>query len=376
MTTSPLIPPFSRLPSPGPCVIASPRTPVLFSPIKGTGYTFGEISLGSGSSKRTYKAQAIRNTSELEHFRSLAGQNSSNGDSSSVLLQESVPNSSRSPTQRAISVIEISSDDHIAERQYNQIRQESRIIKLCKELNIPNIVRFESIDFVQESDPLTRKIFILSPLCEGGALNTLPRDQPELICKIFHAIAQTIRLLHSHQIVHWDIKPENILLRNGQPVLIDFGCSWVIGSDEFPIPKESEGTMTYRSPYPRGPNESPKSRDIFAFGATLYQILAGKSLAEDVCKIIAQRKELNPKNIDIKMMFLAQATDTLIREAILENIEDSHAQDLLIQMLFCNAQQFRSGSNSKDLWGQTHELTIEQVLAHPYFQASSHQSAN
>jgi len=30
--------------------------------------------------------------------------------------------------------------------------------------------------------------------------------------------------MHSHMVVHWDIKPENIMLHNGeQPVIIDFG---------------------------------------------------------------------------------------------------------------------------------------------------------
>lgn len=354
MATFPFISSFSS---------AAPSTPIIYSPNKMTAYTFGEVSLGTGSFKSVSVANAVRGDEELELLQGLAENYPRDSSTSSCLLRGQIPHSSRSPTDRAMSVIQLSANDEMALHQRDQIDQEIKILKLCKELNIPRIIQFESI-YVVHSE---RKIFLLSPFCEGGKLQNLPPNQILLIHKTLKEIAETIQQLHGHGIVHGDIKPDNILLKNGEPILIDLGCSWVIDDEKFPSPNNNEGTIAYRSSSPRANYESPKSRDIFALAATMYQLFTGTLLATDVCSLILQRKKLRPEGIDIGRMFRVQSTDTFVQEVIREKIPDFHAQDLLIKMLFCNSQEIKQNAVREELWNATHEFTIEHVLAHPYF---------
>lgn len=92
-------------------------------------------------------------------------------------------------------------------------------------------------------------------------------------------IAHGLRFLHSHNIVHLDIKPPNVLVSIEDLCKIaDFGCSLKLepGCDVSPLsPHLSHvgGTYTHRSPeLLKGEGVSPKA-DIYSFGITLWQLI-------------------------------------------------------------------------------------------------------
>ncbi len=78
--------------------------------------------------------------------------------------------------------------------------------------------------------------------------------------------------LHSKNIIHWDIKPENILLSFNGVKLTDFG--WSIHS-----PKGSRktfcGTLEYLAPEILRKNEYDKSVDIWCLGILTYEMSTG-----------------------------------------------------------------------------------------------------
>ncbi|XP_029385284.1 proto-oncogene serine/threonine-protein kinase mos [Echeneis naucrates] len=85
-------------------------------------------------------------------------------------------------------------------------------------------------------------------------------------------IAHGLRFLHSHSVVHLDIKPANVLV-SGEDVckIVDFGCSLKLdrGCEASAI----GGTYTHRAPeLLKGEGVSPKA-DIFSFGITLWQLI-------------------------------------------------------------------------------------------------------
>ena len=99
-------------------------------------------------------------------------------------------------------------------------------------------------------------------------------------------IARAVALLHSHHLLHLDIKPENIMLKHDPldgtitPVLIDFGLAkhfnkkgkptsrlMARGATEGYAPLEQFGNITSFSP----------AMDVYALGATLYFMLTGKT---------------------------------------------------------------------------------------------------
>lgn len=99
-------------------------------------------------------------------------------------------------------------------------------------------------------------------------------------------IARAVALLHSHHLLHLDIKPENIMLKHDPlegtvtPVLIDFGLAKHFnkkgkptsrlvarGATEGYAPLEQFGNIASFSP----------AMDVYALGATLYFMLTGKT---------------------------------------------------------------------------------------------------
>ncbi|XP_028425329.1 proto-oncogene serine/threonine-protein kinase mos [Perca flavescens] len=92
-------------------------------------------------------------------------------------------------------------------------------------------------------------------------------------------IARGLRFLHSHSVVHLDIKPANVLVSSEDVCKIcDFGCSVKLdhGCEESAIsPHVSHvgGTYTHRAPeLLKGEGLSPKA-DIFSFGITWWQLI-------------------------------------------------------------------------------------------------------
>lgn len=93
---------------------------------------------------------------------------------------------------------------------------------------------------------------------------------------MFARLLNGLREVHAHKLLHLDIKPANIYLRdNGTPVLIDFGAARQILSDDAPQLR-SVFTPGYAAPEHHGERAQigPWS-DIYSVGASLYACLAG-----------------------------------------------------------------------------------------------------
>ena len=91
-------------------------------------------------------------------------------------------------------------------------------------------------------------------------------------------MVNALEYLHSHNVVHLDFKPANIMVStSGTCKLCDFGCSQVVVDDKGVISPTKRsyltGTFAYRAPeLLRG--EAPRTRaDIYSLGITLWQMM-------------------------------------------------------------------------------------------------------
>ena len=101
--------------------------------------------------------------------------------------------------------------------------------------------------------------------------------------KILQGVCQALTVLHERQIIHRDVKPENVLCTNdGRVVLIDFNIAR--------IEKESDhdtqilGSLGYAAPEQMGIAPSDARTDIFAAGVLLNVLLTG----EHPCNVLAK----------------------------------------------------------------------------------------
>ena len=133
----------------------------------------------------------------------------------------------------------------------------------------------------------TRKrnyLYIVFEFIEGQTLNQWMTDNPkpdlETVRKIVEQIARGLYALHRQEMLHQDLRPNNIMIdRNGTLKLIDFGSVRVAGLIEITGPAGQQqilGTAQYTAPeYFLGEAGTTRS-DLFSLGVITYQLLSGR----------------------------------------------------------------------------------------------------
>ncbi|AXS40768.1 bifunctional protein-serine/threonine kinase/phosphatase [Breoghania sp. L-A4] len=126
--------------------------------------------------------------------------------------------------------------------------------------------------------------YLVTEYVDGQTLGQWMADHPrpdlEIVRGIVEQIAKGLRAFHRMEMVHQDLRPENIMIdRDGTVKIIDFGSTKVAGVVEAEPRGAREdilGTVQYTAPeYFVGEPGTPRS-DIFSLGVIAYQMLTGK----------------------------------------------------------------------------------------------------
>jgi hypothetical protein len=147
--------------------------------------------------------------------------------------------------------------------------------RLLASLSHPRVVKV--LDHSQDDEGL----YIVMELVRGTDLGAqlaergnpgLPYD--EAIQYMRHT-CEALQYVHDQQIVHRDVKPQNMILADNGVVLVDFGVARAIGSDET-VGTIAVGTPRFMAPEVfAGGTVSPAS-DVFSLAATLWTLSVGQ----------------------------------------------------------------------------------------------------
>lgn len=107
-----------------------------------------------------------------------------------------------------------------------------------------------------------------------------PRPDLETVRNIVEQIAKGLRAFHRKEMLHQDLRPDNIMIdKTGTAKIIDFGATKIAGLAEATSPAAADdilGTAQYTAPeYFRGEGGSARS-DLFSLGVIAYQMLTGE----------------------------------------------------------------------------------------------------
>lgn len=144
-------------------------------------------------------------------------------------------------------------------------------------LQHPSIVQVYDFD-THEGLP-----FFSMELVEGASLSKKLRTgavQPTPAARLMVTLALAVGFAHGRGVVHRDLKPSNILLTpDGAPKISDFGLAKLLDAAT-PLTQTGDimGTPYYMSPeQAAGKKAIGPATDIYALGAILYEMLAGKT---------------------------------------------------------------------------------------------------
>jgi eukaryotic-like serine/threonine-protein kinase len=151
-----------------------------------------------------------------------------------------------------------------------------REARLAARLSHPNVVK------VFDAGEADGKPYIVMEYVPGETVAELlarrRRLSPAEAVDIIAQASQGIHHAHEHGLVHRDVKPQNLLVRDdGCVKVVDLGIARAAESTRLTQRGTILGTAAYLSPEQAAGEEVTAAADVYALGAVLYQLLTGRS---------------------------------------------------------------------------------------------------
>jgi CheY-like chemotaxis protein/tRNA A-37 threonylcarbamoyl transferase component Bud32 len=192
--------------------------------------------------------------------------------------------------------IKMLNKEELTEEVCRRFEREARVIS---RLEHPNVARVFDFGFTEHQQP-----YMVMEYIEGKALDTILKEQKflpaEQAMDIVMQACDGMSHAHSAGIVHRDIKPGNLVLREAEPgtvivKILDFGCARLKDpalkkGPDLTQKGEVLGSPLYLCPEQIMGNKADERSDIYSLGCVFYQMLTGypPHLAEDPMAIVVK----------------------------------------------------------------------------------------
>ncbi len=153
----------------------------------------------------------------------------------------------------------------------SELARALREAQTCARLSHPNIAG------VYETGEHEGRPFIAMQFIDGRTLGAHPRDDRRLLVELVRDAARALQHAHEIGIVHRDIKPANIMVAGRRVYILDFGLARQLQSkSSLSQTGMIVGTPSYMSPEQAKGERADARSDVYALGATLYELFSGR----------------------------------------------------------------------------------------------------
>jgi eukaryotic-like serine/threonine-protein kinase len=221
-------------------------------------------------------------------------------------------------------------------------RRFAREAKVISSFNHPHICLLYDIGHQDGIDFLVMEYLEGETLAKRLSRGRIPLEQS---LRFASDVAEALDIAHSNGIVHRDVKPGNIMITKGRVKLLDFGLARAIGRGTAavdgstattgpPITKEgiAPGTVPYMAPEQLEGGEAGVRSDVWALGATLYEMVTGKPpfTGKSQESLIAAISEKEPAPITDAQPDTPPALERVVRRCLAKDPEGRYqsARDL------------------------------------------------
>ncbi len=203
-----------------------------------------------------------------------------------------------------------------------------REAKVIAGLNHPNICTLFDIGNEDGVDYLVMEFIEGESLSDRLANGPLPSEE---LLTVAIQIADALDKAHKQGLVHRDLKPGNVMLTKEGAKLLDFGLAKLAGgptsnpdfsgiTQTTPLTSRGTiiGTMHYMAPEQLEGKEADARSDIFAFGATLYEMATGKRAfsGESQASLIASVLTTQPESISATQSLAPVMLDKVVSQCL------------------------------------------------------------
>lgn len=248
--------------------------------------------------------------------------------------------------------------------------------KLAGSLNHGNIVRVFDFGCTPDNRPYTVMDFV-----DGKSLTTLINEQAPFACdraaRLGLDIARALEHAHLRNVIHRDIKPDNILIEsdaNGHeiPKLTDFGIAKALRpeSDDAGVTRTGEivGTPQYMSPEQCSGKQLDGKADVYSFGCILFEMVTGQKAFDGRSAFECMREHLEKRIEEVFPGKNLSPEQRSLQRIILACLEKDPAQRIDSSMLVVALQRHCLGefAQAQAALGQSTQ-TIGKPRSRPAF---------
>jgi serine/threonine protein kinase len=153
-------------------------------------------------------------------------------------------------------------------------RRMGREVETMQRVRSPHVA--EVLDADLDSDPP----YIVTRYVPGLALDAVvdaggPMTGPAL-ARLAHGLAEALSAVHAAGVVHRDLKPGNVMISDGEPVVIDFGIAQLGDTTRLTLTGMFMGTPGYLAPEVIEGKDSGTASDVHSWGATVAFAATGR----------------------------------------------------------------------------------------------------
>lgn len=246
----------------------------------------------------------------------------------------------------------------------------AREMQILGQLEHCSIVKIYDAGF-HEHDGCEVPFFVMERI-EGSSLANwaaIHRSDHAALLRLMSEVCAAVQHAHDRKIIHRDLKPSNIMVRSGgEPVILDFGVARLASGDAEEPGGFFSGTPHYAAPEQHLGRDrdyrSGESVDVYAVGAILFEILAGRRLFDfphgtPIARMRQAILEDTPVRLAEALPGCHPLLDEIVAKAVRRDpVDRYYSISSLSRALVRTASQIDSPAKPASPWEPTANVTV------------------